>query len=54
MFVMDKLNLAQNKAFFGHLDNYNDHKTEKQVFQTLKREHQIGELSFKSYRIFIG
>ena len=26
MFILDKLNLAQNMAFFGHLDNYNDQK----------------------------
>ena len=26
-------------------------KTEKQVFQTLKRKHQNGEKSFKSYNV---
>ena len=30
------------------VESLKKNKTEKQVFQTLKREHQLGELSFKS------
>ena len=38
----------KNESIFFSKKKKKKNKTEKQVFQTLKREHQLGELSFKS------